>query len=348
MSTGELTRNGMLYKDSDYYVVRQPMPYVLKESNAYLVETTDGWAVIDVGVDLPSTREIWTKAIKEVGISFTAIHKIYVTHCHPDHHGACAWLQQVTGAPVFLLDTEIRRARQYIFMGEAFEADYRKAIEYEARRQGFSKELLIELVKDWHCGVGPLYPQPAEMLPLHAEQEIELAGETFKIIPAPGHADGMFALWCEGNRHMFSADIAADAYLHFSDWPNTNLANPLAVTISLIDRLLSLGHMTAFPGHGHSFTDLGSRLIRLRDLYERRLEKVRLAVTAPLSAGELYTKIWKVNPYVHHHRLTIGETIGYLNELTDRGCLHREETDRIRYAPCEQKNCIDEQYASYK
>jgi len=336
----------MLYKDSDYYVLRQPMPYVLGESNAYLMETTDGWAVIDVGVDLPATRDIWKKAVKEVGLAFRSIRKIYVTHCHPDHHGASAWLQRKTGAPVFLLDEEIKRAKQYIYMGKDFEASYLKAIEQEAHRQGFAEKRLAELVRDWHQGVGPLYPEPAEMLPLQPEQEIELTGEIFRVIHAPGHADGMYALWCPRKSHMFSADIAADAYLHFSDWPNTNMTNPLSGTMALIDRLLALGPLTAFPGHGHSFTDLGLRLTRLRNLFERRLKKVLQAVTEPVSAGDLYTEIWgTLHPYVHLHRLTIGETIGYLNELADRGHLSRKKTDRLRFVPGRQKDFIIQQSA---
>lgn len=289
--------------------------------------------MIDVGVDLPETRDIWTMAVKEIGISFRDIRKIYVTHCHPDHHGASAWLQQATGAPVYLHEEEIRRARQFIFMGKNFERKYRQAIANEAYRQGFAERHLSELVRDWHCGVGPLYPEPAEMLPVHSDQEIELAGDNFRVIQVPGHADGMFALWCPQKKHLFSADIAADAYLHFSDWPNTNLDNPLAGTMDAMDRLLMLGDMTAFPGHGRSFGDFGIRLIRLLNLYERRLEKVRVAVSGAITAGDLYTRIWDLYPYVHHHRLTLGETLGYLNELADRGRLIREDADRLRFGP---------------
>lgn len=323
----------MLYKDSDYYVIRQPMPYVLKESNAYLMETGDGWAVVDVGVNLQSTRDIWTMAVREAGIPFASIKKIYITHSHPDHLGASAWLQQVTGAQVYLLDEEIKRAQQYIFMGDDFEDSYLSAIKDESYRQGFAESRVDELVKDWHHGVSPMYPEPAEILPLYPDQEIELTGEIFQVVHSPAHSDGLFGLWCPRKKHLFSSDIAADAYLHFTDWPNTNREKTLADTMSSFRRLLSLGEMTAFPGHGKSFTNIGERIIKLLDLYERRLEKVLQAVKKPVTAGELYTEIWELTPYVHLHRVTLGETLGYLNELADRSQLRREETDRLRFSP---------------
>ena len=39
------------------------MPYPLKENNAYLAETDSGWAVIDLGIDIPGTRELWEVAV---------------------------------------------------------------------------------------------------------------------------------------------------------------------------------------------------------------------------------------------------------------------------------------------
>ena len=36
-----------LGREGDYYIIRQPIPWPLAESNSYLIESADGWTVID-------------------------------------------------------------------------------------------------------------------------------------------------------------------------------------------------------------------------------------------------------------------------------------------------------------
>ena len=167
-------------------------------------------------------------AVKEVGISLRQIRQIYITHCHPDHLGAARWLQQKCDAPVFMHREEIKRAREFIFIEEDFPAVYRRAIEAECNRHGFESRFLDGLVLDWQTQVTPLFKAPREIFPLDSGDEIDLAGEKYQILLAPGHADGQVMLFEPGRRRLFCADVLTEnSYLHFSDWPNTFLENPL-------------------------------------------------------------------------------------------------------------------------
>jgi glyoxylase-like metal-dependent hydrolase (beta-lactamase superfamily II) len=326
--TGDLFHRGILREESGYFVLRQSMPYPLAENNSYLIETGSGWAVIDVGVDLPATREVWSQAVQEIGIPFAHIAKIYITHCHPDHLGAAQWLQQVSEAPVFMLDEEIRRADDFIFIEDDFENTYRRAIEDQCRRHDFAPRLVDELIRAWHHEVTPLFPRPEVLLPLQVGQQVELRGEAFQIMPAPGHADGQFMLWNASINHLFSADlISADSYLHFTDSPNTRRSNPVAALFRTIDELLALGEPLVFPGHGASFRDLPGRLEGLRRRHLRQLERIKAALRAPVTAGELYPGLYELVDYVHLHRLVIGETMGYLEYLQASGEIQKLEQD---------------------
>ncbi|MGE5396942.1 MAG: MBL fold metallo-hydrolase [Chitinophagales bacterium] len=333
-SYGELFHQGTLLEESGYFKLRQSMPYPLGESNSYLIETSEGWVVIDVGVDLPSTREVWEKAVKEIGISFKHIKKIYITHCHPDHLGAARWLQQVTEAPVFMLDEEIERANQFLYFESDFETHYRKAIEPECQRQGFRPGLVDELIRSWHYEVSPLFPQPEVILPLYKDQSIDLLGESFKIIPVPVHADGQFLLWNPKLEHLFIADLmAAEHYIHFSDWPLINNTDPLGSLFQAIDFLLALGEPQVFPGHGISFNYLPRLLNSLRERHLRKLDKVRDTVKGRVTAEELYPKLYRLVDYVHLDRVALGETSGYLEYLSSIGELQRSDQDgRIVYS----------------
>lgn len=331
---GELSHRGILREEAGYFIIRQSMPYPLAENNAYLIETSQGWAVIDVGVDLPSTREVWQLAVKEVGIPFRHINKIYITHCHPDHFGAARWLQQVTEAPVFMLPEEIKRANDFIFFESDFEVNYRSAIDQECQRQNFPSELVDELIRSWRDDVTPLFPKPEVLLPLPEDQAINLHGENFEIIPVPVHADGQFLLWNAKLNHLFIADfIAASSYIHFSDWPHTRRSNLLSYLFEYINRLTGLGEPLVFPGHGQSFNDLPRRLESLRQRHLRRLDKIRDLVQGEVTAGELYPELYELVDYVHLDRVATGETLGYLEYLTTLGEMQKfDRGDRVTFS----------------
>jgi len=328
---GELSHRGILREECDYFIIRQSMPYPLAENNAFLIESSDGWVVIDVGVDLPTTREVWQLALKEIGIPFRQINKIYITHCHPDHFGAAGWLQQMTEAPVFMLPEEIQRAHDFMFFESDFEEIYRRAIDTECQRQSFSAALVDELIRSWRYDVTPLFPQPEVLLPLAEDQSIDLRGESFQIIPTPVHSDGQFLLWNAKLNHLFIADfIAANSYIHFSDWPHTRHSNLLSSLFEGIEKLLALGDPRVFPGHGESFTDLPKRLESLHKRHLRRLDKVRELIQGEVIAGELYPELYELVDYVHLDRVATGETLGYLEYLTTLGELHKiDEGDRM-------------------
>lgn len=336
MVKGDLASRGIIRSDSGYYIIRQSMPYPLGETNVFLIESGDGWVVIDVGVDLNTTRLVWEQAVKELGISFKQIQKIYITHCHPDHLGAARWLQQCCEAPVYMLREEIERAQKYIFLDQKdFKEIYRKAISHEMKTNKFPDHKIDELIEDWYTEVRPLYLQPAEILPLDVGDQIDLGGNPFEVMPAAGHSDGQCMFWSAQRQQLFLADIlAAGAYLHFTDWPNTKLQNPLGNLFDLLEKVKTMGVVRAFPGHGPVIEDLDFQLEKLLRKHQRILNQVEANVKNPISAGELYPHLYPLQDYVHHHRVVMGETLGYLNYLVSEKRLTRHtDEDVVIYLP---------------
>lgn len=333
---GELTEKGILHREDGFYVVRQAMPYPLKYNNAFLIESNDGWVVIDVGIDLPETRRVWEMVAGEIGISLKQVNRIYITHCHPDHLGAARWLQQACDSPVFMLDEEIARAEKFIFIEDDFEAVYSEAISGECRRHGFPEHLQKALVKDWQYEVTPLFRRPLELFPVHLHDVIELGGKPFRLIKAPGHADGQILFYGAERGLLFSADVlASGAYLHCTDWPNTFLENPMADVLKTLDELDSLPLTMTWPGHGPALTDLHGAIEGLRQRHRHKLDRVLKAVNRPITAGELYPRINRIPlDYIHLHRVLIGETLGYLLYLASRGALEmHDDGDKVFFLP---------------
>lgn len=337
LTVHNLEKSGIMRFESSYYIIRQFMPHraSLGETNVFLIESADGWVVIDVGSDLETTRQVWQQALKEVGISFKQIQKIYITHCHPDHLGAARWLQQCSEAPVYMLRKEIERAYKYVFLDENnFKQLYGQAISSQIKQNRFPDNLTNQLIEDWYAGVRPLYPEPVEIAPLDEGDIIDLGGSPFKVISAPAHTDGQYILWSDTRQHLFLSDVlSAEAYLHFTDWPNTDLSNPLEKFFELLDQLKKLGAVRTFPGHGQIIEDLNYQIEKVKNRHHRALDRLEAAVHGPVAAGELYSHMAPLEDYVHHHRVVMGETLGYLEYLVSRQRLIRKyEGDVILYS----------------
>ncbi|MCX6049733.1 MAG: MBL fold metallo-hydrolase [Chloroflexi bacterium] len=78
--------------------------------NLFLLESDDGWALIDTG--FPNKADQILKAVQELGKQPTDIRHIIVTHAHPDHIGNLAALKRATNATTYShpADTAIARA----------------------------------------------------------------------------------------------------------------------------------------------------------------------------------------------------------------------------------------------
>ncbi len=92
--------------------IKLPVPFPLGFVSVYLVEAGDGWTLIDGGYDYPPSREAWEAGSRAAGCDLSRdIARVVVTHFHPDHVGAARWLQEVSAAPVYMMETEIPFAR---------------------------------------------------------------------------------------------------------------------------------------------------------------------------------------------------------------------------------------------
>jgi glyoxylase-like metal-dependent hydrolase (beta-lactamase superfamily II) len=311
-----------------YRIVPQEMPYPLAEMNAYLVESDGGWSVIDVGIDTPHTRARWESALAETGIAFGRIEAIYVTHCHPDHLGAAKWLQRMSGAPVYMLDAEIETARKFFFYRGDPAAFYMRAAGPIIREADFPEEQTPRLISDYCEKVFPLFPEPEHIVPLREGDTIRLGGADFTVMRSPGHSDAQTLFWSPERRHLFLADVMPEAgYLHFTDWPNTFLNDPLGEHLSHLDTLEGLESPLCWPGHGSAFSGFAERIAKLRRRHARILESFYAAAKEPVTAGKLYHLLGTVPDdgpfaqYPHFYRVLVGEARGYLNRLAAAGSL---------------------------
>ena len=307
------------------YQLKVPVPFPLKFVASYLVEGPDGWTVIDPGFDYPTAREVWGSAVEEIGLNLDRdVARIIVTHLHPDHIGLARWLQDRSGAPVWMLEREIENAR-HVWDPERGTEDFVNHM----MRGGMDPETAGATAGTTRLGVRV----PERLVPLLPGDTIELGGSEARVVHTPGHSDFHFVLHDERRQLLFAGD---HLLLHIT--PNIGLwtytaPRPLERYLDSITRLRGMDVSLVFPGHGPLFHDMDGRIDELLLHHEERLALMHYVLGGePATPFEVSRRVFPDDLSDHQLRFALAETLAHLEHLADAGKAARlEDGDVVAY-----------------
>src|SRR2546423_15329371 len=75
-----------------------PMPFELKHVNVYLLRDGDHFTLIDTGLQTDESRQALNQKLAELKVPVERIHRILITHIHPDHFGPAGELRDPSPA----------------------------------------------------------------------------------------------------------------------------------------------------------------------------------------------------------------------------------------------------------
>lgn len=299
---------------------RIPLPLDLNHINVWLLETADGYVVVDTGIATESGRQAWEAIVAACGKSLRGV---FITHIHPDHIGLAGWLQERFGLPVWMSRGTLVQA-QRLMSGELIEDGDK--IEAFFRTNGF--------------------PNPATFKPMFASARFARMASGLPAVerlindgdaPAPGldgwiayetngHAQGHLCLSNDAKRVLVSGDqvlptISSNISITF----RSDDLNPLDSFLSSLQRLRSLPTDTlVLPSHGMPFHGLQARIDDLTQHHEEQLEKIVRVCSEPKAAVELLPHLFRRKLEGMHLFLGVGEALAHLEYLVHRGRLRRD------------------------
>ena len=308
----------------DLFWARFTLPFRLNHINLYIIDTPDGWVLIDAGINAETTAAQW-RALLDGPLATQPVHKIIVTHHHVDHIGFAGPLCEMTGAPLFMSAGEETKARWLL---EQDDEDFAKLVERTYRAYGLDEANCALARSDkgrFARHVAPI-PQAAH---LKAGDKILSRNGCFEVRLDEGHSQSHIGL-IDQERGLY---IAMDFLLPRIS-PNISVdlrdlsKDLLGAYLSYLDGIKQMDESWhIFPGHDWPFTKGASRAKDLISHHHERLDALCIAAAnGPLTVDEAMGTLFGKRFEAHELYFASGEARAHLTHLvaTGRMNLHKD------------------------
>ena len=311
------------------YQVRLPLPFALNHVNCYLLDDGDSWTILDAGLNRPELVERWEAAWRELGIHRRNIHRIVLTHMHPDHFGLAGWLQQECDAPIYMSPIE-RDVAHFTWYEEATSERLALFNEY-LRTAGVAADVATVVLKQQDYLRAMTRPLPTSITTLAPGSTVQMAGRSFTAIHAPGHADGQLLFYSAADRLLLCGDhVLQKITPNIGYWLNSH-GDPLANYLGSLAEVANLDVVLALPGHHGPLTDWRGRIAQLLAHHDHRLEAMYTAAAPGATALEVSYAVFNYDRFsTHEIRFAVAETLAHLEHLANQGRLERVDEPALR------------------
>lgn len=314
---------------SGVHWIRMPLPFALDHINLWVLEDTDGLALVDSGYNSSETQDLWAQLFQS-HFPGRAPTRLLCTHHHPDHMGLAAWLMQTYDIPLsttqkewdafhqwFGLDPESlsKRMRAFYVCGgvsqERQESDFK-------RRQNLVTRRHLEL---------------AAFNLLKEGDEVHIGSGTWSVNIGTGHAPELAALYRAEDKVLISGDqVLPKISPNVSVMPFTLESDPLKEFLDSLDRFRTLSVDTlVLPSHKLPFYGLHDRIDALKSHHMDRLDDALEACETSVTAAEATLVLFPRALNDHQYFFALGETLAHLNFLWHAGQVSRDQSNSGAY-----------------
>jgi glyoxylase-like metal-dependent hydrolase (beta-lactamase superfamily II) len=286
-----------------------PLPMRPSHVHSYLLEGEDGWTLVDTGLALPDSDEVFAEVAREVRVS-----RIVITHFHPDHVGGAQQAQGATGAPV-----------------------HQGALDYEQCAHVWGNDGWPQVIADWFLanGVPPAVANElleagsayAPFIRYVRNPELLQPGDVvdgWEVLATPGHADGHLGLVRDGvlvaGDHLLPRITPAVGL-----YPDSR-PDPLGDYLDSLERTAALDLRLALPGHGEPMHDPSARARAIVAHHRLRLEETAAALGSdPRTGYDVSYPLFGADLNPGARRFAVAETLSHLERLVREGGARRHE-----------------------
>ena len=297
----------------------------LGEAFAYLVETEDGYVLVDAGWNNQDTFDSLLTSIAETGVNPASIRWIVITHYHPDHFGLAQKLRELSGAKIVMhrLDLPDNIRKHYLSHTDAA-SNWMKEWQLS---QGMSEPDVTQIPPP-KKGIDIFLPAINVDITLKGGEKLDDGNASLEVIWTPGHTEGHICLYDKRRKLLFSGDqLLPKITPHISVHPHTH-GNPLGDYLNSLDKLDSLDVCLVLPGHEYAFPNFHSRIKEIKYHHQIRAEETRQALQeGPQTPYQVASHLkWNIGPWEKispfNKQMAMFEALAHLRHLQQQGEVH--------------------------
>lgn len=306
------------------YRIGIPVPFPMKFVYCYLFKQSDGYVLIDVGFNYQAARQAWQDVLSHLSIKPRQIQTIYLTHFHPDHSGLCGWMQQLSGANVFMHKIDMEMIQRVWGENSSQTISMKQMILVH----GVPAQLSEDIIEHMEKIANHVMPLPT-VFPIG--KEVNFGEKTWKVVHTPGHSAGHICFYQEEEEILIAGDHILDKITpNISVWPGSS-QKPLHEYIESLIKIKQYPTKRVYSAHGELIGDLTSRIDELIAHHEERLtqmEELANSKTA-FEIAEVLFAHKELSP--HQWRFAMAETLAHLHFLEQENKISRSSTEPIVY-----------------
>jgi len=304
--------------------LRLPLPFALDHINVYLLESDEGWWLVDTGLLTPQTQQLW-ETIADAKFSEKPLLGVSCTHMHPDHVGMAGWLCDRWQVALHMTQAEYLSARLFSLSSPA-EVPWN--VEKHYREAGLVGEQIAAVARAFRGFHRVVSPIPTSYCRLRDGDSFLFGGRRWRVIVGRGHSPEHACFYSESLNVLLSGDqVIPRISSNVSVTAMEPRGNPLKDWMDSHERLLEAlpSDVLVLPSHNLPFYGLHKRLRQLIDHHETHLLALEQACAEkPHTAVDLLPVMFRPLRDDRALALALGECLAHLNYLTERGQLARE------------------------
>ncbi|WP_227935168.1 MBL fold metallo-hydrolase [Alkalihalobacillus deserti] len=310
--------------ESGGYRIGIPIPFPMKYVYCYLFPKNEDYVLIDVGFNYQAGREAWEEVFTYLNINPSQINTIYLTHFHPDHSGLCGWMQQKTGAKVYMHEIDMNMMER-VWGENSIQTKSMKEMILDYGVPAQLSEVIIEHMEKITKHVLPL----PKIEPI--SREVEFGEKIWDVIHTPGHSTGHICFYQKEEQILIAGDHVLDKITpNISVWPGSS-QEPLHEYIDSLLKIKQFPIKVVYSAHGKLIEDLNTRIDELILHHEERLSKIEnhANTKTAFEIAEVLFAHKELSP--HQWRFAIAETLAHLFFLEQENRVSKAGTRPIVY-----------------
>jgi glyoxylase-like metal-dependent hydrolase (beta-lactamase superfamily II) len=320
--------------------LRMVLPFALDHINLWLLEDAKdgvaGFTIVDSGLSNDATREAWEK-IFAAHLGGRPVHRLIVTHYHPDHAGNAGWLVERFGCEMWMTQGEYLTAHAVMDNAAGYSPEASTAL-YKAN--GLDSSHDEGLASRGHFYRKSVQPLPGRYRRILDGEALTIGPHKWKVMVGNGHAPEHASLYCADLGVCISGDMLLPKIsTNVSVWSVDPNGDPLEQFLSSIRAYRALPPDTLIlPSHGLPFRGAHERVAALEQHHADRLAELEQALSAakaPLAAFDVLQTLFRRKLDTHQTTFAMGEAIAHLHYLLNAGRAARVvgADGIVRYAP---------------